>query len=159
MAPVRVSVFVFIAGVLLAGLWSLLRPLPPQTVAPQAPATTTVAVADSSAPAVAAEVAPTTPMPSSAPVPEPQRLRIDVAPPAGAAPAVSVLRVLAGEAVELTVVSARDDELHLHGYDLTLDLRAGEPGTLRFVAEHAGRFEIELHRGHAQIGVLEVLPR
>ena len=39
------------------------------------------------------------------------------------------------------------------------NLRAGEPATLAFTAEHAGRFEIELHHRHAEIGALEVSPR
>lgn len=33
-----------------------------------------------------------------------------------------------------------------------------EPATLVFTAEHAGRFEIELHHRHAGIGALEVSP-
>ena len=132
----RFGIFLFVAFVLLAGLWSLLRPLP-QTI--PRPAATAVAVT------TAAAVAP-------------QRFHID-APSADGAPAIAILQARAGDKIELSVRSAQDDELHLHGYDLSLALRAGETGTLKFTAEHAGRFEIELHEGHVQIGVLEVSPR
>ncbi|QHS09700.1 hypothetical protein [Sinimarinibacterium sp. NLF-5-8] len=83
----------------------------------------------------------------------PRRFVVD----ADAAP--QILRLDVGDHVELSVLSAHDDELHLHGYDLALDLRAGEPGVLRFVAEHSGRFELELHKRDAQIAILEIQPR
>lgn len=132
----RLAIFVALALLLLALLWTWLRPQQagsPPTVKP--------------APAVS----------PAAMEPAPQRFSLSAPLPAGATG--SVLRVQAGDAVEITVTSAQDEELHLHGYDLSLLLRAGEPGVLRFAAAHAGRFEIELHRGHAEIAVLEVSPR
>ncbi len=139
----RFALFVAAAVALLAGLWIALRPLPAPAPAPAGVPTAAGAAAD---PAQAAPEALTQRFSLSAPVP-----------PGGAEN--RVLRVRSGDTVELTVTSASDDEMHLHGYDLALRLRAGEPATLRFVAEHAGRFEIELHRTHAEIGALEVLPR
>ena len=67
--------------------------------------------------------------------------------------------LLQGQAVRLLVTADETDELHLHGYDLTLDLPAGLQAELAFVAEHAGRFEYELHSAHRVIGALEVQPR
>ncbi|MDD3763450.1 MAG: hypothetical protein PHP86_09195 [Nevskiales bacterium] len=64
-----------------------------------------------------------------------------------------------GDTIELTVVSPGDDELHLHGYDLSLRLHGGTPARLRFVARHAGRFELELHDRHTELGALEIRPR
>lgn len=130
----RMLIFVVLAVALLAALWLGLRP------APEAPAVPVASVA-------AVEATP---------VPTPHRFSLSVPPAAGSD---GVLHVQQGERVELTVTSAKDDELHLHGYDLSLQLKAGEPAALAFVAEHAGRFEIELHHGHAEIGVLEVTPR
>lgn len=139
----RLGLFGLLAAALLAALWIWLRPVPTPTAA-------AVAV-----PAAALQEAAS---PTAAAVPEstPRRFHLTVPP----APGVDgVLRVEQGESVELTVTSTEDDELHLHGYDRALKLRAGEPATLAFTAEHAGRFEIELHHRHAEIGALEVSPR
>jgi len=69
-----------------------------------------------------------------------------------------VVRVPRGTTVRLTVSADRDDELHLHGYDRTLALEAGEPATLTVSARQAGRFELELHADHTLVTVLEVRP-
>ncbi|MEQ1439545.1 hypothetical protein AAG565_09280 [Fontimonas sp. SYSU GA230001] len=135
----RLLLFCVSAVAVLAALWLVLRP----------PAETPVPV---SAPAAVVAAAGASP----APVPQPRRFSLAIP----AAPGSDgVLHVRQGEPVELIVTSAKDDELHLHGYDLSLQLKAGEPATLAFVAEHAGRFEIELHHVHAEVGVLEVSPR
>lgn len=70
----------------------------------------------------------------------------------------TVLRVTRGDTVRLLVTSDAADELHLHGYDLHLDLEAGTTAELTFTAEHAGRFEYELHKRHQTVGALEVYP-
>jgi hypothetical protein len=70
-----------------------------------------------------------------------------------------VVTVTEGTALVLRVTSDARDELHLHGYDLTLPLAKGVAGELRLVADRSGRFEYELHHGHRTLGVLEVLPR
>jgi hypothetical protein len=64
-----------------------------------------------------------------------------------------------GEQVALRVRSDVADELHVHGYDLGTPLPAGEEVVLRFVASKAGRFEVELHGAHRELGALEVHPR
>lgn len=75
----------------------------------------------------------------------------------------AAIRVSQGETVRVAFSSNAPAELHLHGYDLTVNLAAGETRVLRFVAEHSGRFAYELHGhhhgGHASLGVIEVLPR
>lgn len=53
--------------------------------------------------------------------------------------------VEAGTTVAFTITSDRADEVHLHGYDRTVRLRPGEPGTLRVTADRTGRFELETH--------------
>ena len=70
----------------------------------------------------------------------------------------TTLRVTQGDAVRITVLADQADELHLHGYDLHLDLQAGQAASLASTAEHAGRFEYELHHSHRVIGALEVYP-
>ena len=64
-----------------------------------------------------------------------------------------------GEQVTLRIRSDVADELHVHGYDLSAPLPAGEEVALRFIAARAGRFEVELHRAHRELGALEVQPR
>jgi hypothetical protein len=64
-----------------------------------------------------------------------------------------------GEEVQLQITSDRDDELHLHGYDLHQLVRANVPTTLTFTARHAGRFSLELHGSHLDLGTLEVAPQ
>ena len=50
---------------------------------------------------------------------------------------------LGGEVV-LRVTSDVADEVHLHGYDESGDVVAGQPGELRFHADIPGTFEVEL---------------
>jgi hypothetical protein len=54
-------------------------------------------------------------------------------------PAVSV-----GDTVEITVHSDVADVVHVHGYDLFLELDAGEADSVRFEADIPGIFEVEL---------------
>ena len=71
----------------------------------------------------------------------------------------ATLRVRQGEQVMLRIESNANDELHVHGYDLKLSVRAGEPATLEFGASRSGRFGLELHNRHAELGALEVYPQ
>jgi hypothetical protein len=71
----------------------------------------------------------------------------------------ALLQVRQGDAVRLSVTSNRDDELHLHGYDLELALRSDQTAVLEFAADRSGHFDLELHEAHAELGALEVLPR
>lgn len=73
--------------------------------------------------------------------------------------APDTLRVSVGDEVELRVTSDRADELHLHGYDRSLELRPGVAAELRLLATRTGRFEIELHQAHLDLGALEVHPK
>jgi len=108
------------------------------------------------------------PAPEAAPVPAAQR----------AAPAIVIpkifelrvagknlvageptLRVNQGERVILRITSDRADELHLHGYDLSLVLKPNVAGELKFTANLSGRFDFELHHAHLELGALEVTPK
>lgn len=74
----------------------------------------------------------------------------------------AVHRYQKGETVHLRFVSDQKVELHLHGYDIVLKLQPDQMADLRFVAQHAGRFEFELHGhgkgGHAALGAIEIYP-
>jgi FtsP/CotA-like multicopper oxidase with cupredoxin domain len=87
--------------------------------------------------------------------------------PQEAAPAAPLLtpaseqtvEVTEGDDVTLRVRSPRDDEVHVHGYDIERPLPAGETVTVRFKATITGIFEIELHESGAALGRLKVNPR
>lgn len=67
-----------------------------------------------------------------------------------------------GDNITIDFTSDTQAELHLHGYDIKLQLMPGKTARLHFTATHAGRFEYELHghsAGHHALGAIEVLPR
>lgn len=59
--------------------------------------------------------------------------------------------VTLGDTVLLIVESDVADELHMHGYDLTVEVAPGEPAELEFVAEIPGIFEVEFETSHLQV--------
>ena len=58
----------------------------------------------------------------------------------------NAVRIMKGDTVELVFTGDEPAELHLHGYDIKLDLKANEPGKIQFTATIAGRFPLEVHR-------------
>ncbi|GAB2808579.1 hypothetical protein GCM10022221_02380 [Actinocorallia aurea] len=72
------------------------------------------------------------------------------------APRPAVREVAKGTAIRLTVTTDADDELHVHGYDKELELKAGVPGTLEFTADVTGRFEVETHGSGLLLFTLQV---
>lgn len=69
------------------------------------------------------------------------------------------ITVMQGTEVTVIVSADKADEVHLHGYDRSVKLVAREPTPLKFLADRAGRFELELHGAHAGIAVIEVQPQ
>ncbi len=64
--------------------------------------------------------------------------------------------VAVGEPVTLVVTGDVADEIHLHGYDLTTDLRPDTPAELTFDATVPGVFEVELHEAGTVLLTLQV---
>ena len=77
---------------------------------------------------------------------------------ANAAPQGGIVRqtVNKGDRVVLVVKSDVADEIHLHGYDLSRDVKAGGTARLPFTATLPGRFEVELESRGVQIADLTV---
>jgi FtsP/CotA-like multicopper oxidase with cupredoxin domain len=99
--------------------------------------------------------APTT---TAAPRPAPAFVTIQVrgGKPAGG---VKTITVKKGDRVRIEVASPdTSDEIHLHGYDLKRDLKAGGRVRFSFDADAEGIFEIELEGAGTQIGKLAVEP-
>ena len=161
----RPLLFIVGAMVILTGLFELLRPLPPGGAKHAHAATTTAATA---APAASAVSVPPTVQSS----PAAASAETTASQPAAAVKTFVIevrngqrisgperIESHEGDHVALTVTSDQPDEMHLHGYDLHLSLRANEPATLTFDATHSGRFDYELHHAHTTLGTLEVLPQ
>ncbi len=77
---------------------------------------------------------------------------------------LGVVRVTQGDRVELRWTSDETTELHLHGYNVEIELAPGEEGVMAFDARATGRFAIEGHGfggDHAEktLIYIEVLPR
>ncbi|WP_373082245.1 hypothetical protein [Zhongshania sp.] len=135
----RALIFILISAIALTALFLLLKPTaePPKVQA-------TVSQSDT----VNAE---------STSVPSPRTIELSIKDGALIS-GPQRIQVLQGEEIKLNFVSNHADELHLHGYDLTLKLKAKETATLAFTAKHSGRFGIELHHAHGEIAALEVMP-
>lgn len=79
--------------------------------------------------------------------------------PAGA------IRITEGDVLELRWTSDETVDLHLHGYDIELRVRPGEPTVMVIEAAVTGRFPITSHgwgdggHGHDALTYLEVYPR
>jgi hypothetical protein len=81
---------------------------------------------------------------TTAPAPPPRVERITLR---GGAPqgGVRSLRFEKDETVRLVVASDAQDEIHVHGYDLTKNPGPGSPARFRFRADIEGVFDIESH--------------
>ena len=61
-----------------------------------------------------------------------------------------------GKRVVLVVRSALADEVHLHGYDISRNVRKGGSVRIVFTAKLAGRFEVELEKRRLKIAEITV---
>jgi hypothetical protein len=124
------------------------------TTATQPPATTTT-----DPPATTTEPPATTTQPpaTTAPPNPVATIRITVV---GGRPQGGIRRasVRKGRQVLMRVTADVNDHVHLHGYDLMVDVAPGNPATIRFVADVPGRFEVELEDSGVQIADFEVRP-
>jgi hypothetical protein len=75
-----------------------------------------------------------------------------------------VIRLTEGDVIELRWTSDEPVKLHLHGYDLKIDVRPDEPAMMVVDAYAAGRFPITSHgwgegsHGDTALTYLEVYP-
>lgn len=150
----KLSLALAIIGVvLLSALFVLLRPS-----APAAPQT-----GGAAAPPPAAR-SPEPPAPPSAEKPPAQRqaatpIRLVIR-DGHLVEGPATVQVAQGAEITLELASDSEGEWHLHGYDIHAELRAQAPTRVTLKAEHAGRFEHELHGSgaHGALGVIEVYP-
>ncbi|OGE09910.1 hypothetical protein A3A60_04940 [Candidatus Curtissbacteria bacterium RIFCSPLOWO2_01_FULL_42_26] len=69
------------------------------------------------------------------------------------------INVTEGDNITIKITSDQEEELHIHGYDNSVDLQKDIPAQLSFTANITGRFIYELEKSETEIGVLEVLPK
>ena len=69
------------------------------------------------------------------------------------------LKVTEKDQVTINITCDCDEELHLHGYNKSVDLEASKSAQLTFSANLTGRFPFELEKSKTELGALEVLPK
>ncbi len=78
---------------------------------------------------------------------------------------MAAIRLTEGDMVELRWTSDEPVELHLHGYNLKIQVRPDAPAAMVIEASATGRFPITSHgwgaggHGHDALTYLEVYPR
>jgi hypothetical protein len=71
-------------------------------------------------------------------------------------PAPAPVDVKLGSTIAIEVTSDVADEIHVHGYDKTLQLEPGKPGRLELAATIPGQFEVELENAQLLLFNLRV---
>jgi FtsP/CotA-like multicopper oxidase with cupredoxin domain len=66
------------------------------------------------------------------------------------------VRVDRGERVRIRVQADRNEEVHVHGYDLSQDVAPGKPAVIDFTADAPGVFEVELEEAALKLFDLQV---
>jgi FtsP/CotA-like multicopper oxidase with cupredoxin domain len=117
---------------------------------PAAQATATQTAAAPTATATAGETA--TPEATETPTPT-----VDPGPVLTGAKVVKI-EVDKGDTVRFRILSPKDDEVHVHGYDLKKDVKANQPASMSFKATIDGIFDIEFENEGKQIASLRVNP-
>ena len=143
--------FLAIAVVILVVAFVALRPSSddPETTA-DAPTATATATATATSTPDAAETETPTPTPTPKPTVDPG--------PVLTGSKVVKLRYDKGETVRFQVRSPEDEEVHVHGYDIKKDVKAGQTTPMSFKDTIDGIFEIEFEHSAKQIAELRVDP-
>ena len=143
--------FLAIAVVILVVAFVALRPSSddPETTA-DAPTATATATATATTTPDAAETETPTPTPTPKPTVDPG--------PVLTGSKVVKLRYDKGETVRFQVRSPEDEEVHVHGYDIKKDVKAGQTTPMSFKATIDGIFEIEFKHSAKQIAELRIDP-
>lgn len=132
--------YIFVALVLLGGLFFVFRPKDRQTA--KVPSATTVQELTSSAPALE----------------DVKTLELTIK-DKKIVTGQPTLTVKEGDEVVIRIASDFADEFHLHGYDNAVELEKDVPGELKFTANLTGRFPFELENSKVELGAVEVLPK
>ena len=69
------------------------------------------------------------------------------------------LKVTEGDSVVMKFTLDQKEEIHLHGYDKSVELEKDTTGEISFIANLTGRFPFELEGSGTELGSLEVSPK
>ena len=64
-----------------------------------------------------------------------------------------------GDTITFRVRHSADEEIHVHGYDKSKDIKAGRTTTMSFKANLEGIFEVELEHSGTPLGTIKVEPK
>jgi hypothetical protein len=95
---------------------------------------------------------------SPTPPPPPEPTVIEVTVQSGTVRGPDRPTVTQGDEVLIVVRADVSDHVHVHSYDLMADVAPAEPARIRFVADVAGVFEVELEDAGRLLFQLEVTP-
>ena len=70
----------------------------------------------------------------------------------------ALINVAEGDDVTIDITDNEDEEFHLHGYDISVDLQKDRPTQLHFVAKLTGNFSFELEKSKTELGSVQVQP-
>lgn len=126
------------------------------TTVPAVGTSTTTSVADSTTTTTTADT--TTAAAETTTTTVASGLRLEIGFAGGEVTGGGRLDIPLGEDVTISITSDTADEGHLHGYDIFLDLEAGETAELVFTADIPGIFELELENSHIDLAELQVAP-
>jgi hypothetical protein len=113
------------------------------------PASNSASTSTPTATATADGTADATATPTPKPKPKPPLLRVGKE---------RALTLEEGETVRFRVRSEVDEEIHVHGYNITKAVPAGETVTVSFKGDITGIFEIEMHGSGDLLAQLKVVP-
>ncbi|MCH8214281.1 MAG: hypothetical protein IIC54_09470 [Proteobacteria bacterium] len=76
-----------------------------------------------------------------------------------------VIRLTQGQRVEIVWITDEAVELHMHGYDIRVEISPDGPATMTFTAHATGRFPVTSHgfgdengHGHVTLAYIEINP-
>jgi heme/copper-type cytochrome/quinol oxidase subunit 2 len=122
-----------------------------------APTTTESAPTTTEAPAPPPTVTTTSTVVATTSTTEaPAATTIEISVTGGAVEGPGRVSVPLGDLVVLTVTADVTDEVHFHGYDISVDVAPGRPAILELEADIPGVFEVELEGARLELVVVEV---
>ncbi len=63
-----------------------------------------------------------------------------------------------GDTINLTFTCDKEEEVHLHGFDISFECKPGESVSKTFKADRTGEFEYEIESSSTHLGNLTVKP-
>lgn len=69
------------------------------------------------------------------------------------------IKVNQDEQIAIKITSNENDELHLHGYNISVEFEKDTQAELSFTASISGRFVYELEKSKIDLGAVEVQPK